>query len=41
MKSRLLILKDYNCPVSKEYILKMEIKNNSSVNKKNVIFTPI
>lgn len=37
MKSCLLILKDCNCPVGKEYILKMEIKNNSSVNKKNFI----
>lgn len=38
MKSCLLILKDCNCPsVGKEYILKMEIKENSSANKKNII----
>lgn len=38
VKSCLLILKDCNCPsVGKEYILKMEIKENSSANKKNII----
>lgn len=43
MNSCLLILEDCNCPCAgKEYVLKMEIRKNSSANKKkNSYLTPI